>query len=40
MATTSDHELAELKRELAELVKQTERLAGWAREISNRLGRG
>ncbi len=39
MATTSEHDLAELKRELAELAKQAERLAGRAREISDRLGR-
>ncbi len=39
MATTSEHELAELKRELAELAKQAERLAGRAREISDRLRR-
>jgi hypothetical protein len=39
MATTSEHGLAELKRELAELAKQAERLAGWAREISDRLER-
>ena len=39
MASTSEHELAELKRELAELVKQAERLAGRAREISDRLRR-
>ncbi len=37
MATTSEHELAELKLELAELTKQAERLAGPAREISDRL---
>ena len=30
MATTSEHELAELKRELAELAKQAERLAAGA----------
>ena len=28
MATTSEHELAELRRELAELAKQAERLSG------------
>ena len=39
MATTSEHDLAELKRELAEIAKQAERLAGWAREISDRLER-
>ena len=33
MATTSEHELAELKRELAELAKQAERPAG---EISGK----
>ncbi len=38
MVTTSEHDLAELKRELAELAKQAERLAGRAREISDRLG--
>ena len=37
MATISE-QLAELKRELAELAKQAERLAGLAREISDRLG--
>jgi hypothetical protein len=37
MATTSEHELVELKRELAELAKQAERMAGKAREISDRL---
>ncbi len=39
MATTSEHELAELKRELAELAKRAERLAGRAWEISDQLGR-
>ena len=40
MATTSEHRLAKLKRELAELAKEAERLAGRAREISDRLGQG
>ena len=39
MATTSEHELAEIKRELAELAKQAERLAGRVSEISDRLRR-
>ena len=36
---TASEQLAELKRELADLAKQTERLAGRAREISDRLQR-
>jgi hypothetical protein len=40
MATTSEHELVELKRELAELAKQAERMAGKAREISDRMEQG
>ena len=36
MATASE-QLAELKRELADLAEQAERLAGRAREISDRM---